>query len=118
MKLYTGKGDQGETAQWGGGRVRKDSARIATVGAVDAAVPPLRNFILPGGRLGAAHLHLARAMIRRAERDFVGLAGTGESVNPLIGVVLNRLSDLLFAAARYVNHVDGVEDIVWSGIPR
>ncbi len=77
-----------------------------------AAVGPLENFVLPGGAPGAALLQLARAICRRAERDAVALAREAET-----GVAvpyLNRLSDLLFAMARYENHVGGVEEPLWS----
>ena len=71
----------------------------AAVDALDAALPPLRAFILPsGGRAGAA-LHAARSVCRRAERAVVPLVRAGE-VEPDVGAYLNRLSDYLFAAAR------------------
>jgi len=73
----------------------------------DEALPPLRNFILPGGHPAGAALHLARTVIRRAERITVSI----EHVNPLVLSYLNRLSDLLFVAARYINHKLGVEEL-------
>jgi cob(I)alamin adenosyltransferase len=78
-----------------------------------AEMPPLENFILPGGTQGAAALHLARTICRRAERDVVRL-GQEESID--VGVVryLNRLSDLLFAYARMENHRRGVPDTLWQ----
>ena len=63
---------------------------------------PLRSFVLPGGTDGAARLHLARTVCRRAERLAVGLAAL-DSVNPLAIAYLNRLSDLLFILARVAN---------------
>jgi cob(I)alamin adenosyltransferase len=63
---------------------------------------PLRSFVLPGGTDGAARLHLARTVCRRAERLAVGLAAL-DSVNPLTIAYLNRLSDLLFILARVAN---------------
>lgn len=78
----------------------------------DAVAPPLRNFILPGGTATAAELHLARTVCRRAERAVVALARQ-EAVNPAIVIYLNRLSDLLFALARMVNHQAGVADVEW-----
>lgn len=68
----------------------------------EAALAPLRAFILPGGSRAGALLHLARAVCRRAERSVVGLAQR-ESVDPRVLVYLNRLSDLLFVLARQEN---------------
>jgi cob(I)alamin adenosyltransferase len=73
---------------------------------------PLRNFILPGGSAGAAALHVARTVCRRAERAVVELGGEGEGQVDNV-VFLNRLSDLLFAWSRLENHVSGREDVVW-----
>lgn len=67
---------------------------------LDREVPPLKQFILPSGHPTAAAFHHARTIVRRAERLSVGLK---EEVNPLVLVYLNRLSDLLFVAARFVN---------------
>lgn len=74
---------------------------------------PLKSFVLPGGHPAAAHLHVARTVCRRAERIVVALArqeGVGEFVVPY----LNRLSDLLFVAARYQNKVTGHGDVLWD----
>ncbi|NRD78230.1 cob(I)yrinic acid a,c-diamide adenosyltransferase [Bacillus sp. BRMEA1] len=68
---------------------------------LDAALPALMNFILPGGHPAGAAFHVSRTIARRAERCAVAL---GEEVNPLVLSYLNRLSDLLFVVARYVNH--------------
>jgi cob(I)alamin adenosyltransferase len=78
----------------------------------EAQTPPIRHFILPGGTETACRLHHARAVCRRAERAVVRLAES-EPINRLVVVVLNRLSDLLFAWARLANHQDGVEDVSW-----
>jgi cob(I)alamin adenosyltransferase len=67
-------------------------------------LPELTNFILPGGHSAGAAFHVARTIARRAERCAVSL---GEDVNPLVLAYLNRLSDLLFVTARYVNHQVG-----------
>jgi cob(I)alamin adenosyltransferase len=67
----------------------------------DKELPPLANFILPGGHVAGATFHLARTVVRRAERRAVSI---GEEVNPLVVAYLNRLSDFLFMLARYVNH--------------
>ncbi|QDT32606.1 cob(I)yrinic acid a,c-diamide adenosyltransferase [Thalassoglobus polymorphus] len=73
---------------------------------------PLNSFILPGGNPGAAHLHLARTVCRRAEIGVIALAEV-EKINPLVVIYLNRLSDLLFVLARIVND-HGEADILWK----
>lgn len=78
-----------------------------------AVVGPLENFILPGGSPGAAQLHMARTVCRRAERQVVMLAreeGAGAYVLPY----LNRLSDALFVMARFENHERGVAEPLWD----
>jgi len=178
VKIYTKTGDGGETGLFGGGRVAKDSPRVAaygevdelnatlgaaraagvgaldglsqtlqeqlfTVGAVlatprgtkadahiphikpewivdmetamdalDAELPKMTHFILPGGTAGAAALHLSRTVCRRAERKAVPLVRDG-TVDAQVVQFLNRLSDLLFMLARAVNHRAGVEDVKW-----
>lgn len=76
-------------------------------------VGPLKNFILPGGAPGAASLHVARTICRRAERDLVSLSQT-EPVGELVLPYLNRLSDTLFVMARYENHQRGVPEPIWD----
>ncbi|OGD93087.1 ATP:cob(I)alamin adenosyltransferase [Candidatus Curtissbacteria bacterium RIFCSPHIGHO2_01_FULL_41_44] len=77
-------------------------------------LPTLRNFILPrGGKIGAK-LHLARAIARRAERSVVNLS-TEERTNPSAQVYINRLSDWLFVAARYVNKLEKSKETTWKG---
>lgn len=76
---------------------------------MDQELPSLTNFILPGGHPAAASLHLARTVARRAERHAVEI-GQHESINPLVIKYLNRLSDYLFVAARYVNHKLGTQE--------
>jgi cob(I)alamin adenosyltransferase len=78
---------------------------------LEAGLPPLRKFILPGGSGAGSQLHLARTVCRRAERRVVGL-GAGAVESPVI-VYLNRLSDLLFVMARAVNQRAGVPEIEW-----
>ena len=179
-RLYTRRGDEGETSLGGGQRVPKDSPRVTAVGAVDelnaclgmalahglaprlaelvppiqnelfhlgadlcfleedklkhalpqiearhidaleqlidefnAAVGPLKNFVLPGGSVGAAHLHVARTVCRRVERSVVTLA-RDEPVGAFALAYLNRLSDLLFAMARYENQQRGVDAPLWD----
>ena len=70
-------------------------------------LPPLKHFILPGGSAGAAYLHVARTVARRAERQVVRLAAD-EAVYPHVLPFVNRLSDYLFTMARYLNVLDGV----------
>lgn len=76
-------------------------------------VPPLENFILPGGSRAAAGLHLARTLCRRAERRIVTLAAE-EAVGEWVLRYLNRLSDLLFVMARWQNRAQGVSDVLWD----
>jgi len=78
----------------------------------EEGVPPLRNFILPGGTLLAAQFHLARCVCRRAERAVIAASGR-ESINPDAVVYLNRLSDFLFTLARAVNHRAGEPETAW-----
>jgi cob(I)alamin adenosyltransferase len=80
------------------------------IDAFDGEVPPLRRFILPGGCPGGAALHLARTICRRAERRVVAMV---EPPPPEAVVYLNRLSDLLFAMARAVNHRAGAPEAEW-----
>ena len=80
---------------------------------LSADLPPLDNFILPGGTPGAAHLHVARTVCRRAERLLVTLARQ-EPVGPWTIRYLNRLSDALFVMARWENHRRGVADVLWD----
>lgn len=80
---------------------------------LNAALNPLRSFVLPAGTAAAAHLHLARTVCRRAERLVVELAAkTGEAVSSPAIKYLNRLSDFLFVAARYAND-KGAADVLW-----
>jgi cob(I)alamin adenosyltransferase len=201
MKLYTKRGDAGETDLFGGERVPKDHARVAAIGDVDelnaaiglalvaldetaenewrsrlrsiqdrlftlgaelataalerkvgtpegkgpqarawvptitpqdieelerwidaacAEVPPLRNFVLPGGNELAARLHLARTVCRRAERLVVTVSRAvprEQAVAPTTIVFLNRLSDLLFAWARLANFRAAAPEIIWKPRP-
>lgn len=78
----------------------------------DEALPPLKSFILPGGTFGSAQLHLARTVCRRAERLAVALAAE-DNIGSVVVKFLNRLSDYLFTAARYVNFQAGIQDVPW-----
>ncbi len=179
-KIYTRRGDQGQTSLGGGQRVPKDALRVQVYGTVDelnsqigvalatglsdrlqaelpaiqnelfnlgsdlcfletdkaryaipqieerhveklerlidemtATVGPLENFILPGGSAGAAQLHVARTVCRRAEREATTL-WREETIGPYVLSYLNRLSDLLFVMARYENHERGVPELLWD----
>jgi cob(I)alamin adenosyltransferase len=83
------------------------------IDAYTEELPPLRTFVLPAGTQAAASLHLARSVVRRAERGTLTLSRR-EPVNPQVLVVLNRLSDLLFTLARVANVRAGVEEVKWT----
>jgi cob(I)alamin adenosyltransferase len=92
-----------------------DAARLESlIDAHDARLEPLRQFILPGGTMAAAHLHLARTVCRRAERAAVALAAD-EEVPAGALTFLNRLSDALFTMARAANRAAGLPDVLWRG---
>jgi cob(I)alamin adenosyltransferase len=178
MKIYTKKGDAGETGLFGNVRVPKDDLRIssygtldelntilgmvlcdievhgelkthlgriqnelfqlgaelATPGGKDAGIqlvdlheihllereidameiqlPPLKNFILPGGSRAASQLHFARTVCRRAERDIVSL-NRSEPLRAEVLQYVNRLSDYLFVCARFANHLAKKPDVPW-----
>ena len=171
-KVYTKRGDKGETDLLGGSAARKDSLKVESYGCVDEAssfiglaryycknkvtkerlkeiqnkllvlggflasdergkemmkdqikeediklledyideynqkLPPLKHFILPGDEEGAAHFHVARTVVRRAERRIVSLTAQEPDLNPLIQKYVNRLSDLMFVLARYSEEVE------------
>ncbi len=88
------------------------SARLEVeITTLNAALPPLSSFILPGGTPAAATAHLARTIVRRAERHAVALSRT-EPLNPAAIRYLNRLSDFLFVLSRHLN-ADGAADVLW-----
>ncbi|MEJ2055872.1 MAG: cob(I)yrinic acid a,c-diamide adenosyltransferase [Calditrichaceae bacterium] len=190
MKIYTGFGDEGDTALFGGQTVKKNNIRVEVYGALNIRVEvygaldelnsyigmlrikntdpgvdnilaeiqdelfvvsseiatpdeknrkklkniidfevvrkkekhidklseqldPLKNFILPGGCEAAAFAHIARTVCRRAERNLVPLI-LENGVRKEIIVYLNRLSDLLFVLARYLNKLAGTDDVLWK----
>lgn len=82
------------------------------IDTIDGVVEPLQNFILPGGTLLAAHLHLARTICRRAERSLVILTQE-EKISDQLVIYLNRLSDLLFMMARYANKLASRPEEKW-----
>lgn len=107
-----------ELASKGGKVAALNPTRISELEAeIDllwAELPPLRNFILPGGGKTASMLHLARTVCRRAERTIVALSNK-ERVNPDIIVYVNRLGDLFFTQARFVNYKKRVDEVIWKG---
>jgi cob(I)alamin adenosyltransferase len=180
MKIYTKTGDEGTTGLFGGGRVRKDEARVEAYGTIDElnavvglvraskvpgdvdavlsavqedlfvigaelatvagkedklpmqllgedravllesvidrmeeTLPALTSFVVPGGSPGGALLHQARTVSRRAERRTLS-ASSETPIRREILVYLNRLSDLLFVAARRANHAAGTPDVPWT----
>src|SRR5438034_11351092 len=78
----------------------------------NADLPPLKEFILPGGTRAASLAHVARTVCRRAERALVAAAAS-ESITPTSRIYLNRLSDLLFVIARAINRAGGRADVLW-----
>lgn len=82
------------------------------IDSLDERTPKIRSFILPGGSDAASRAHMARTVCRRAERKVITLA-RGNEVDPQVTAYLNRLSDYLFAAARYLNFIGGVEETAW-----
>ncbi len=85
----------------------------AQIDRYNEGLPPLTSFILPGGTALAAALHVARTVVRRAERLVVELIAKEPEVNPAVLIYLNRLSDLLFVLARVANN-NGRNDVLWS----
>lgn len=80
---------------------------------LSSVLPELRNFILPGGTELASHLHVARTLCRRAERRSAEIMIQDERYDVCLRY-LNRLSDFLFVASRWSNHVSGLQDVAWS----
>ena len=87
------------------------------IDVMDKELPQLSNFILPGGSPQSAHVHIARNVCRRVERRIVALAQK-QTVDQSIIKYLNRLSDLLFVVARYINNKSKVKEVIWSSLPR
>lgn len=82
------------------------------IDAIDERLPSLNSFILPGGSELGSRCHLARTICRRAERKIITLSEES-AVDPLVISYINRLSDYLFVAARYLNFIKGVEETAW-----
>lgn len=96
--------------------LRVTAAQVARleseIDRLNADLAPLTSFVLPGGTAAAAHLHLARTVARRAEREMTALA-VCETVNPEAIRYINRLSDLCFVLARALNN-GGAQDVLWE----
>jgi cob(I)alamin adenosyltransferase len=108
--------DRGQPLKWEPLRITAGQVERLEreIDAFNAVLEPLNSFVLPAGTPLAAHLHLARTVCRRAERETVRLARTeGEPVNSEAVKYLNRLSDLLFVAARRAND-QGRGDVLWK----
>jgi cob(I)alamin adenosyltransferase len=100
----------------GGARLAVNTAQVKRledeIDTLNAELAPLRTFVLAGGSPAAAYLHLARTICRRAERVIVELKDSGESVSAEVMSYINRLSDFLFVASRYLND-KGARDVLW-----
>ncbi|MBM4337414.1 MAG: cob(I)yrinic acid a,c-diamide adenosyltransferase [Deltaproteobacteria bacterium] len=109
------------TAERAAGSARISDRDVAElegwIDALETELAPLRNFILPGGVKGAALLHLARTVCRRAEREVIAL-GESEAVAAVLIRYLNRLSDLIFVMARVMNRRADVAEPQWIGRER
>ena len=103
----------GEGAQVPGIASRHVEKLEQMIDKLNAAVGPLENFILPGGSPGAAHLQVARAVCRRAERNIVTLA-RDETIGEHVLRYINRLSDALFVMARFENKARKVKEPIWN----
>jgi cob(I)alamin adenosyltransferase len=103
------------------GNLRSVRSRIAEmekhIDQMDSQLPKRTHFIVPGGSELAAQIHIARSICRRVERQTVALSKK-QDIHPVIIQYLNRLSDLLFMLARFINMQGKVRETVWSGIPK
>lgn len=101
------------TSRFPGVGTERISSLEWAIDAMEVELPPLQTFILPGGSLAAAQLHIARTVCRRAERLVVGLHDDSPATESSLAY-LNRLSDYLFVAARFANLRHGIEDVPWK----
>ena len=108
-------------AGWQGGKLNNLEKRATEmeerIDEMEKSLSPLTNFILPGGSPTGAHVHIVRSICRRVERQLVGL-GQLQKIDGNIIKYVNRLSDLFFVLARYINKHAQVEEVAWIGIPR
>lgn len=106
----------GGELSWPGGTLVKDEDVLGfdqALADLNETLPPLKEFIMPGGSAACAACHVARTVARRAERAVWAL-NDSESVNPPIMKLLNRLSDYLFVVARVLGRVDGASESSWK----
>jgi cob(I)alamin adenosyltransferase len=101
------------TSRFAGPPAERVTSLEHDIDAMESELAPLKTFILPGGSLAAAQLHVARTVCRRAERLVVALNDDDDATKSSI-TYLNRLSDFLFVAARFANHKNGVADVPWT----
>jgi cob(I)alamin adenosyltransferase len=101
------------TSRFAGVDVQRIEELERAIDAMERELAPLTNFILPGGAPGAAQLHVARTVCRRAERLVVALHDDDPATQSTIAY-LNRLSDYLFVAARFANLRAGTDDVPWT----
>jgi len=98
-------------------RTHVDEARVleleAQIDLWEKHLEPMKSFILPGGTMLGSHMHVARTICRRGERDVIALSESGETVPALAIQYLNRLADALFVLARHLNHRGGVHEDPW-----
>ena len=93
--------------------IKEETEKIeGWIDSLDERLPKLNSFIIPGGTELGCRCHQARTVCRRAERHIIAL-GTTEYVDPEVVAYINRLSDYLFVAARYMNFIAGVEETAW-----
>lgn len=114
-ELFDLGADLATPLEMAGGALRVTAEQIdrleREIDAMNEHLSPLTSFVLPGGAAGAAHLHLARTIVRRAERSAVA-ATADTALNPGALTYINRLSDWLFVAARRLNN-SGASDVLW-----
>jgi cob(I)alamin adenosyltransferase len=84
------------------------------IDAMNSVLLPMKSFILPGGHQAISTAHIARCVCRRAERWCVNLQEEDLFVEPMVIKYLNRLSDYLFVLARYIGHLNNVQDVPWK----
>jgi cob(I)alamin adenosyltransferase len=101
------------TSRFAGPEPERVAALEHAIDRMETDLAPLKTFILPGGSVVAAQVHIARTVCRRAERLVVGLRDDSEATTASL-IYLNRLSDFLFVAARFANHEQGVADVPWT----
>jgi cob(I)alamin adenosyltransferase len=79
-----------------------------------AELPELKSFIMPGGNARIAQAHVCRVVCRRAERRVVTMSNNDKELPPFLQIYLNRLSDYFFIVARYLAHIDRIDEVKWN----